>query len=294
VRGEKWSERELDNFFPSIGHLVEHLDRFDAAQEIKLAKSGVSDHRSVAGGPSRFNGHTTYEQARRMAVEGWPAGLPSLKAAMALARAPYEYSTSYDMPAGVDGPVVDPGAYFSGVPECYHTPVEVQLVQLGYDGVEVVFNMSVSHAVSKETIYARGATAMLLSHVCSMSNIPCRIVAGMVGGPGSFGGDASWASDSAVVLSDWDDSLDWPLLAFWLCHPAALRRIGFRVYDSVSDQCDAHAYGYPTNTCYKGGDRFKRIVINHGLSRRSLEDPQTAIDEIISILVKDRKIEVVA
>ena len=297
--------------FASTGALLSHVDAFDVAHVARVDEAAkvCAEHneRRAEGAskiypgqdevetPARLNSESRdkftmgvdYDKARKMGEQGWSEGLPNMRQAIRMARAPYERSVIYEMPADVQGATVDPAAYFAGVPEAFHTPTEIATVALGYDAVEVVFNAFVSANVEAEVIYARGATGILIAHVCAMSAIPCRIVT-------TFAVSSGWGvappADFAFVLSDWDEPLDFPLITFWLCHAAATRRLGFRLLDTASLQLSREGYGSPRNSMYKTGDRFKRIQINHGLSRSQLQSPDAAIDEIIKLLVSEGKV----
>ena len=266
--------------FESVDHMLRRVDEFDAS-------SNEETPARMRDSGSDFSGGVSYDEARHMAVNGWPEGLPGLEDALKFARAPYEYSVAYEMPADIQGSAVDPGAYFAGVPEAFHTPVETHAVQIGFDGVEVVFNAFVSCGVGLDVIYARGATCILLAHSCAMSSIPCRIVGGFAISP-AYG---MKGADFSVVLSDWDEPIDFPKLAYWLCHASTTRRIGFRLLDSHDVNLHKINYSSPRNTRYRGGDRFKRIVVNHGLSRETLASPKAATDEIVSMMLKEEKIQ---
>lgn len=232
-----------------------------------------------------YGGTYSLANAIQLARDGWDTDMfePMFK----LAVSPTEHRTDYGLRSDIVGPGVDPNLLYSGNPEAFSVPYEYTEIGDSFEFVEVVMNGSTSCVVETNVIRERGRLALAIAYVAEMSGKPCRIVLGWSADMDSLARNFSWT----VTLKEFSAWPEWNRLAFWLAHPSSLRRINFRLIEQ-SHPCPVRdLYGTPRNCRWKGMDRAKRIVINHGLHRGAMETPELAIEEATKILKKEGKVE---
>jgi hypothetical protein len=176
-----------------------------------------------------------YEGAMRLAREGWSDGAKDLSDRLD-AHLPARDKTDtwrYD----VAGEIPDVGRFVSGDPACMkrhghpkgHRPILTLAVNLAVAGV------------TKATAMANfGAALVAVIDKLEHSGRRVDLSALMVAQQGSIRNVIGWR------VKEPDQQPDLAAIAFSLAHPAALRRIGFAMYER-SDAPTHHSYGRPTS-----------------------------------------------
>jgi hypothetical protein len=132
----------------------------------------------------------------------------------------------YDVAAGE---WLDVGRYLGGEPECFG------VTQDGNDTaspvVTVLLNLSASGACNEHEFFARGAIAIGL--VDTLESLGHRVEFRVGTSAESAGSDRAGTHEFVVTAKEPDQPLDVDRLAFLCCHPSALRRYGFSVYEKL-------------------------------------------------------------
>lgn len=190
-----------------------------------------------------------------------------------------QWGEVYRIPNDTSGTIVDPGALSIGAPECFVIPTVDPQHILGDLGLDIVLNAAVSSGVTKEVIRARGVLTSSIAIIAERLGIATKIVITYTG----KGWNGETGSDHAIILKDYGEPLDIPLLAFWLISDGSLRRVGFALYDCLDPDAKHNCYWSPSNSSYKS-NRAKQIVIDHGYIRKEMTNPELAVKEAVNIL----------
>lgn len=188
------------------------------------------------------------------------------------------YGVQYNLPNDTSGTIVDPGALSTGIPECYVVPEAQKQHMFGDEGIDLVVNTVVSYGVDQKVIRERGIIACVLALMAERMEISTRILISYTAQDRGKG-----HNDFLIILKDYAQSLDLPMVAFYLISPASSRRIGFSLFDSVDANSNRHGHYYPCNTSYKSF-RKKQIVIDHGMYRRDMLSPELAVKTAMDLL----------
>lgn len=178
---------------------------------------------------TEFCGNVTYAEAATLASTGWPDG-PNL-ADLAEQIAPTETRQSHEMQHAVSGSFVDIGRFVEGHPECMlefaEEPASKQIalsVNLCKASEETPRQLELAGAVALAAIdtLARSCFAVdLYAHAALESKEP-----------------QGRHAITKFPLARAGEPIDPDQLAFWLCHPAALRSLIFGYWDT----CPADFY----------------------------------------------------
>lgn len=151
------------------------------------------------------------------------------------------------------GEFFDVGVLMSGEPEHWYAP-EVSDTAISGAGVvhRVVVNLSASSCIDAPELVRRGAAVAALVAVLEATGAAVEVVVcAVIAAPG----DSSRTCDISLVLKQSSDALDLDRLALVAVHPAGLRRIWFRLWESLltDEQRDAYdvrlngGYGQPAD-----------------------------------------------
>jgi hypothetical protein len=216
----------------------------------------------------------SWEEALRLAKDGWTAVLPAVDAEVAKLRERVEdevLTTTLAPAWDVTGSEVDIGAYLSGEPECMVDAVPQRiskrgrvvtfLVPAGYVNTtphSAVYHRGVALAALCSSITAAGHSVEIWSGFCSYLSKTERFA-------------------SVARVTSAAEPLDIGRLMFVMTHPAVLRRLWFAVWDSapkpVARRMHDTYYGYPPYDCYPE-DLPEGITDPYVLPYLSPEDPQ--------------------
>jgi len=193
-----------------------------------------------------------WEGTLELAKRGWPEGLKRIQKAAELLKLPVG-EKSYDprQVLAVSGDEVDVGLYLSGEPECMYDYEMLETPSFG-KVAKIIVNLAGSAGVKAETMFKRGAAAVLLIDALEQSGIRCEVWAL----PKSTSGDGEPVERGSgkgafvvhVCVKQADDPVELDRLAFMLAHPAAFRRLGFRIMEqedemSFGGRATRSAYG---------------------------------------------------
>jgi len=178
-----------------------------------------------------------FKNAVKYASEGWAEGLEAItRARKALGDIVKPKSTQQDFILREDGgSFIEVGAYCSGEPECFgdFTSPDRQTKP-----IRIIVNISASAFVSADSIRRRGAVIVAAIDVLEERGFMVEVLvceAVTHGKDRRFG----WR----VLVKETGQNLDLDRLAFWLTHPAALRRLGFAVCE-LEDKRTREQFGF--------------------------------------------------
>lgn len=231
IRGEK----EVDYHFDGYGEMV------DFAENRTKSKNAIHVASRRNGGEygSGFSGTSTFEEALKLARNGWSEGREKVKAlssqildkVTALVERP---ELTYD----VTGSDFDMGLLMSGAPEHWYT-IENRIEEgKGTRILKVVVNMSASAMIDKDMIIARGAVSAALIEALEYSGFRCEVW--VVEKAGGYGYNLA----TYACVKQADQQLDMDRLSFACVHPASLRRIVFAVAEADDKFMEFHDSGY--------------------------------------------------
>lgn len=200
-----------------------------------FVRSGMEHREDSSSLRSSWGGSWTddvnsWDDIDRMVSEGWEDGV---KSALPIAEhALRTIEKEIDRPRvtsewNVYGAEVDIGRYMSGVPECM-VDYEPFIVSKAGKVVTLCSSYIYSAAINASTIIKRGAAVMGLAMALQESQHSVEIWIDHTSDTGNT------VVSTKVLLKGANDSIDPAKLAFQLCHPVVLRKLGF-----------AHEHTYP-------------------------------------------------
>jgi hypothetical protein len=233
---------------PPMWSWQEFVDRARAPDSIDDG-GGRRERGDGQGGDAWAGG--SWEEALRLAEDGWTAVLPAVEAEVAVLRerAGSEVLTTALVPAwDVTGSEVDVGAYLSGAPECM---VDAVPQRISTRGRVVAFLVPTAYAntTAHSAVRHRGVALAALCSAIIASGHSVEIWSGYCG---YLSATDRFASVARVVSAA--EPLDVGRLMFVMAHPAMLRRLWFAVWDSAPEpaarRMHGNSYGYPSFDCF--------------------------------------------
>jgi hypothetical protein len=212
-------------------------------------------------------GGLTWEQARRLAINGWRDGMNEIEKYRAkilpiIAEKVLRPKQVYAM-AGYS---VDVGSFLANEPECFITR---ELEERNYPGriFKIVCSISFSWGIKPETIIQRGAMICALIDAIEYAGHRAEVICNDAMSVGSNDADRQgkrkengWL-EFAVTVKKSTQPLEMSDLAFCLAHPSMLRRIMFSAAEIVGWSDFAHAYGYPAEATDKGDIYIREVFL---------------------------------
>jgi hypothetical protein len=212
-----------------------------------------------------WSGGLTWEEAKRMALNGWADGMKEIEK--------YQAEISPIIAQKVLRPIqiyaqvgysVDIGAFLANEPECF---ISREFEERNYPGriYKVVCSISFSAAIQPETIIQRGAMICALIDAIEYAGHRAEVICNWAVSRNSEneyrGGrnkEYGWLEIS-VTTKKANQPLELSDLAYCLAHPSMLRRIMFSVaeIEGWSDLVDR--YGYPAEATDKGDIYIREI-----------------------------------
>lgn len=150
-------------------------------------------------------------------------------------------NTTYD----VQGAYVDVATYLEGVPECMVNFTE----QPERKVIRIAFNLSTSHAMTSKAFKNRGAVVLAVVRKLIESGYSVELVGFQYCKPSGGNRKAKGIYLQQIVLKESEQIIDEDALAFWCCHPAALRRLGFSAKESMTEE-EKQYFGFTPNAGY--------------------------------------------
>lgn len=199
------------NEYESVG------DYIAVGEALPKSKRGAS-----CGGNSKWAGSASIEEAQALVKGGWDKRPNLSKLSKDI-----DSQTSSDidrmaMEHQVQGAYVDVGAYLEGVPECMVEFVDQPEPKV----VTLAFNISTWATMSTKAFANRGAVTLAICNKLQLAGYAVEIKA-YCSVKGTKGGEARSRHTTIFTVKESSQLLDEDSLAFWCCHPSALRRIHF-------------------------------------------------------------------
>jgi hypothetical protein len=221
----------------------------------------------------------SFDAALTLARDGWPQ---AAKEADSLASGHLRTVSVRSMTPvprlDVCGESVDVGAFLSGEPEAFLAFEKRETAGAGRV-VTLTYNGSTSGGVPTQVMVARGAATLALARLLEEAGYSTEIVYAQAGK------HRNATVVSTATVKQPDQPFDAERLAFWFCHPAALRRITFAIFDGWGVDAGCH---YPAAAPPElRGD----IYVSHALLGSQWADPKSARAWIVARL-KEQGVEV--
>ncbi len=164
--------------------------------------------------------NTPFDRAVYLATHGWQERVEEVEACMRLVQ--QLVSDSWGASHDVAGDAVDVGAFLDGTPECmisFHTPKR--------QSVNMVVSISASASADAPRLFNRGIAiaAAVYALQCAGTPVSLRVFESCTSGGERF--------NTSIEVNPFGNYLDPARLAFWLSHPAALRRCFFRYQEQA-------------------------------------------------------------
>jgi hypothetical protein len=203
--------------FDSLSRIISHV------KELPLKESGYDEGDDWYG--------ASWEDTYRLASKGWPEGArKASKMALSIANRTVEHSaTSLGQHVGFDvvGAAYDPGAYMSGIPECW---VSFE-PQLDKRGIHIVVNVATSGGVSSSTFMRRGIAVSSLAIALHSQGHPVTIdvIDALKPNGGGYGSSSRNVKYETIGFRVVDAAVGSPLdvdrVVFSIAHTAIFRRV---------------------------------------------------------------------
>ena len=217
-------------FIPSWDDLIEHL-RTAKVQDGWAGHDLSSEQRDPYY--TKWTGAESLDHAIHLAVHGCPVIRDRMDAAVAAL--PVEQVIEWEFaPVGVL-PCIP--AYAAGTPESMMFPVEIERQTRI---ARICVNISASASVSPDAIIQRGAAIVALIDRLQIEG--WRIELSVVD-QSNHGNDTS---SYRIVVKQSQEPIDMDRISFALAHPSMLRRVLFRIHETVFPRYDP-GYGSPAN-----------------------------------------------
>ena len=194
-----------------------------------------NDLASVSNESSReWDLNTPFKEAARLAEVGWREHIEDVEAY--LHKVKDVLRESWGTALDVCGEAVDVGAFLEGIPECM-----LSFAAPETKAVRIVAAISARSSADAPRLLNRGIAIAAAVYALQCTGTPVSLVVGdWVSGNGE-------QFRNTVEVNPYGDYIDAGRLAFWLGHPAALRRCMFR-YQEQQPAGVRHTFGF-----YSGG-----------------------------------------
>lgn len=216
-----------------IKHIYDSLEDFIRSNDNWKTRRHGGDCSHNTTDP-KFYGSSSYEQGLAVAGTGWREGaerVAALRAELSGAVQAMAAARASQMTYDVVGECFDIGKIATGEPEFCMNWNEYG-DERSQKVVKIVANISVSAAVNKETIYARGAAC--LAAVDLLETLGQRVelwIAIGVTGTSQFDKRDYTQLDTQVCVKQAGQPVETDRLAFVLCHASMFRRLGFAHFE---------------------------------------------------------------
>ena len=211
---------------------------------------------SVTGSTAKWYGTQSYDDALHFARDGWPDGLKRIELMRASLRK-VPISAKAERLAGhfaEAGDEVEVGRYLEGEPE-HMIEFMPQFVPAAGRIVKLVCNVSASCGVSADSMFRRGAAAVLLADAIEQSGLRAEI---LIVSAGDNSDGRRPGLDFRVPLKTADQPLEIDRVAFLMCSPSIFRRFMLRAMEQLTpQQFREHAgqcHTLPKNASVAGDD----------------------------------------
>lgn len=213
--------------------ITRHLEGWDEFLAISARSDGSSGSSHESEGRSGWRETATFEDAVKLARNGWPEGAERLADLTARLEGRLQNRASVKLPGySVVGPgVLDMGRYLMGHPEPYMVWQDSDESQdINPDRVlRILCNGTANAGAGSEVIWNRGAAAAVIADLAESQGV--RVEIELVFANQSYSGSYS---KFYIPLKRAQDHVPAELLAFALAHPSSLRRLMFGVWETLT------------------------------------------------------------
>jgi hypothetical protein len=193
-----------------------------------LADACKGDHPdSHKKGDEDFHGTRTFKQAVALATKGWPEGrerLESLRAELESTVRKAVEAKAASLAWDVVGDFIDVGRVLEGEPESCGSYAESEDGTTRSKVIRIVANVSALGAVEAPQIFSVGAA--IYAAIDLIESLGSRVELWLASGSRAHSGKRL---NVLVKVKDAAQPFEGDRLAFYLCHPAGLRRLFFSV-----------------------------------------------------------------
>lgn len=182
--------------------------------------------RYAADRDSDWCGGVNLKQASELATHGWKDAPKLSGTDMSHALADYSVGQRQGTVASVSGAFLDVGAFCSGGPECFQEFTEVESPK----GIVLGVNFGALCDVSPESMINQGLVMLAIADELQRLGFTVTLQAFWYSQ-----GDDGCEFTLQVPVKRPGERVDENLLAYWACHPSALRQIGFAWQDIQDD-----------------------------------------------------------
>jgi len=211
---------------------------------------GVNDtalSRQVESGA--FTGVRTFEDAVKLARDGWPEVSAEIeRLASRITAGVLQHVERPEVFFGYEGVQYDVGRLLDGEPEHwqYWSPVEETLRGSGRV-CRILYNVAISGGIDGSIIRARGAAVGALCRALDYVGIRAEVT--ITDGTGGTAPNAQGFVN--VTLKQADQDIDYPVFAYAIAHPSTLRRLVFSVQETFPATIRAnYGFGNPYGSFY--------------------------------------------
>lgn len=217
-----------------------HLLRVAEVDSPQWAEKG---HYSKGDGDAQWRGTNTWSEAMQLVRTGWPEGFAKANALRGNLVASVSGSRAMKpkLRRDIAGFMPCVPAVLAGEPDSMYS---IKLNEAENRGriIRIVYNVCVSAGIDAETMTLRGALALALIDLLEGCGFRCEVILAI---GDSFGG---FRNQIFVPLKNSDQNPEMDSLAFWIAHPAGLRRIIFAILENCFPDLP-YSYGSPTEVC---------------------------------------------
>lgn len=186
----------------------------------------------------------SWQDSIKMLRDGWAEKVPSFTDVVAAhgIRDVRRPKVRWD----VDGSEPDIAAYLSGVPE---SMLETVRIARPLPALRLAVNVTRSFQVSAATITALGRQVLILTEALRTAGVPVEVWA--IGGVRNL--RTNDVLETRVLIQEMGRPVDVSRLAYWLAHPAALRRTLFALWEQEPEKI-RKLYGFYQGQTYSTPD----------------------------------------
>ncbi len=271
----------------AIEHLI-HLSMEEALSRLQPGREPNGSLSSADHASSRdWDLSTGFNAAVELAEGGWREKIPEVERCLSMVQRLVRESWSTQL--DVAGECVDIGAYLEGEPECM-----LNYVVPDTKSVRIIASISARCSADAPRLFNRGIAIAAAVYALQCSGVPVSLAVGEWVSDENSGSNRS-IHETLVEVNPFGDYIDAGRLAFWLAHPAALRRCFFRFQEQQPENIRRYygflssgGYGYPLDPppIENDGVATAFIPFPETTALEDYETPQVAFRTIKKILAK--------
>lgn len=202
---------------------IRHFESFEAFLDQVKRPGHPSNPRDSITGSYHFTHTLSYEQALKLANDGWPEGLATMKSiAGDLKRLRGDQVERFDITYTESGDDVDVDRYISGEPENM-AEYKPQYVPIVGRIIKMVVAINGNSGVTARQMFLRGAAAVRIADLLESAGLRSEIWIVDSDGRGQI------YSQTTVVVKRPEQPIELDLLAFMLANASVHRRFWFRL-----------------------------------------------------------------